>query len=478
VRISKGFPHFDAQTVASQGNAILGIRDSGKSFTAIKIAEMFFDAGIPFIAFDPIGRWRFMRVPGAGRGYPVVVAGGRTGDLKLTVQSAPKIVNAALAAGVSVIIDLYDIEISKADWKRIVGDSVREMLYHNDSLRHVFIEEAAEFVPQRVGPSQGVVYAEVEKLGRMGGNARLGYTLVNQRAEEVNKAVLELCDNLYLHRQKGRNSLNALTKWLNLADVKPGSREIIKSLPTLPQGECWAWMGGTDKPVKIKVPLINSFVPDRRRMLGTATEVTKHAVDVDSFVAELRSRLEGKTLPKPRENHDVKESEARALRDENTELKRQISELRQALAPPNAAGNGDLAAMRSEAARTVRHLPEQGAVSVDDIIAELVQRAEKDPAILRLLKLVPEIEVTIKRQVIELNESTLVGRVAGLIAEGFFDTSSTANAAFAELKRRGFACAVPSVYRACDDLTLKGFLRKGDGYTAVPGMKINIKEAA
>jgi hypothetical protein len=70
------FPNFDAQTVASQGNAILGIRDSGKSYTAIAIAERFFEAGIPFCAFDPIGRWRFLRVPGAGRGYPVVVAGG------------------------------------------------------------------------------------------------------------------------------------------------------------------------------------------------------------------------------------------------------------------------------------------------------------------------------------------------------------------------------------------------------------------
>jgi hypothetical protein len=76
------------------------------------------------------------------------------------------------------------------------------------------LEEAAEFVPQRIGPDQGSVYAEIEKLARMGGNASLGYTLVNQRAEEVNKAVLELCDCLFLHRQKGRNSLTALSKWL------------------------------------------------------------------------------------------------------------------------------------------------------------------------------------------------------------------------------------------------------------------------
>jgi hypothetical protein len=92
------------------------------------------------------------------------------------------------------------------------------------------LEEAAEFVPQRIGPDQGYVYAEIEKLARMGGNASLGYTLVNQRAEEVNKAVLELCDCLFLHRQKGRHSLNAISKWLDIADA--GNRkEIISGLP-------------------------------------------------------------------------------------------------------------------------------------------------------------------------------------------------------------------------------------------------------
>ncbi len=286
------FPNFDEQTVASQGNAVLGIRDSGKSYTAVGIAERFHDAGIPFVSFDPIGKWRFLRVPGQGAGYPIVVAGGAAGDLPLTVESAPSIVRAAMENGISLVIDLYDMEVSKADWKRIVADSVRVLLYENGShgLRHIFIEEAAEFCPQRVGPDQGRVYAEIEKLARMGGNARLGYTLINQRAEEVNKAVLELCDNLFLHRQKGRNSLNALTKWLDVADVRAG-KEIVSTLPTLPQGECWAWMAGTDRPVHVKVPAKNSFEPDRRAMRGDVASETKQSVQVDDFVAAMRAAL-------------------------------------------------------------------------------------------------------------------------------------------------------------------------------------------
>ena len=306
----------DPIAYASQGSAILGIRDSGKTYTSTVIAEQLFESGIPFIAFDPIGVWRFLRVPGRGRGYPVVVAGGKEGDIPLTPTAAPRIVEAAMQNGVSLIVDLYDINLSKADWRKIVMESVRLLLHRNGvhGLRHVFIEEAAEFAPQRV--SDGLVYAEVEKLARMGGNARLGYTLINQRAEEVNKALLELCDNLFLHRQKGKNSLNSLTKWMDLADVAEG-REIVKSLPTLPQGECWAWLEGTAHPVLTKVQEKNSLHPDRRMMRGDVVEAQATAVDVDEFVASLRETLA-----------DVEEE---AKKNDPKELKKQITALQAAL---------------------------------------------------------------------------------------------------------------------------------------------------
>lgn len=470
------FPHFDPQTVASQGNAILGIRDSGKSYTAIKMAEMLFDAGIPFVAFDPIGRWRFLRVPGPGEGYPVVVAGGMAADLPLSPESAVKIVRAAMEAGVSLIVDLYDMEISKADWRKIVGDAVRVLLYENGKhgLRHIFIEEAAEFAPQRVGPEQGRVYSEIEKLARMGGNARLGYTLINQRAEEVNKAVLELCDNLFLHRQKGRNSLNALSKWLDLADVKPGAKEIIQSLPTLPQGECWAWMAGTDRPVHFKVPAKNSFEPDRRAMRGDVEPSTREPVDVDAFVSDLRRRLvsekqpEAASTPKPNRKPlvegDVKESEAKALRDENAKLKRRIAELSTASAPSSL----------TPAAAQV-----SGEFDMDAIYAEVKRRAMTDPELLAVIMRRPTLQVTVQRHTIQTSEDDADGMVAILISEGFFDRTVTASAAFDELKRRGKSVGQRTIYSVADRLAAKGFLTKEkDGYRAVEGMKINILDAA
>jgi hypothetical protein len=325
-----GSVKIDPSAYGSQGSAVLGIRDSGKTYTATELAEKLFEAGIPFVAFDPIGVWRFLRVPGQGCGYPVVVAGGKAGDLPLSVASAPEYVRAAMRDGVSPVIDLFDINLSKADWKRIVTACVRVLLHENSEhgLRHVFIEEAAEFAPQRVGPDQGQVYAEIEKLARMGGNSRLGYTLINQRAEEVNKAVLELCDNLFLHRQKGRNSLTALSKRLDIADVKD-HRAIIDSLPNLPTGECWAWMAGTARPVHTKVPAKNSLHPDRRVMRGDGDIKAKPAVDVGAFVSSMRSSL-GKI-------------EAEAKANDPAALKKRIAELER-LGKPQGSSPADLAA--------------------------------------------------------------------------------------------------------------------------------------
>ena len=277
----------DAAAYGSQGNAILGIRDSGKTYTATSIAEHLFDAGVPFITLDPTGVWRWLRVPGRGKGYPIVVA-GKDGDLPLTVAGAPEITRAAMRNGVSIVFDLTDPNLSNADWRRIVKSTIRTLLQENapHGLRHVFIEEAAEFAPQRV--IDGDVYAEVEKLARIGDNARLGYTLVNQRSQEVNKAVLELCENLFLHRQRGKNAIQGLEHWLDIAGVE--GKKIIKSLPQLPSGQCWAWMGDRAAPVLVKVPAKRSAHPDRRVMRG-GDVAAKKAIDVGGFVADMRSTL-------------------------------------------------------------------------------------------------------------------------------------------------------------------------------------------
>lgn len=288
-----GIPHLPISEYAVSANAILGTRDSGKTYTATKAAEELFDAGIPFIALDPIGVWHSLRIAGKGKGYPVVVAGGRHGDLPLTVKTAGKIVRAAMEGNISLVLDLFSVDLSKADWRKIVRETCEILLHENldHGLRHIFIEEAAEFVPQRV--QDGLVFSAVEKVVRMGGNSKLGVTLVNQRSADLNKSVLELCSTVLVHRQVGKNTIMDLRKWMDMLNLSSSVRATIDaSLPKLDSGQCWVLSTVMPAPWHHTVPEKNSQHPDRRA--ATVKGAKRKPVDASAFVKAMKSALEEK----------------------------------------------------------------------------------------------------------------------------------------------------------------------------------------
>lgn len=311
---------------AGQGNAILGIRDAGKTYTAMKAAEELLDNKIPIIVYDPVGVWKNLKIgTGKHKGYPIVVAGGEGSDIRLTENNAVDIVRAAMKENVSLVIDLYSPElINKSKWIRIVQETVDLLMYENKScgLRHIFIEEAAEFIPQRLQPQHSKVYASLERLARMGRNARLGYTLINQRAEEVNKAILEISAMSLLHKQVGKNSLKSIQQWMELLQVD-NVKDIVQSLPGLSQGECWV-IGMNTKPHKIKVSPRKTFHPDPKKA-GNDTQVSKMKIDVSDFVGKLNQQLK------------VTEVELKNVKDLQAENKRLKAELAKSAKPGNSS---------------------------------------------------------------------------------------------------------------------------------------------
>lgn len=95
----------------------------------------------------------------------------------------------------------------------------------------------------------------------------------------------------------------------------------------------------------------------------------------------------------------------------------------------------------------------------------------------------PEVQVRVKRRIIEMNDSTLDGKIARLISEDFFKSPKQTADVFRELVRIG---AIPknasktgaTVAREVIKLAGMGFLVLEDkGYQAVPGMKVNIVES-
>lgn len=301
--------------------AILGIRDSGKTVTAKGIAEQLLEHDVPIVVFDAVGKWRWMKVPGAGKnakGYKVVVAGGRAPDLALTPHSVAEIVRSAVKEKIPLIIDLYDPKLSKADWRRIVQQSIRIIHYEANGVAHVFLEEAAEFIPQKV--MDGETYAEVEKLARMGGNASVGITLINQRSQEVNKAVLDLAHNLVLGCQIGNKAIEAVEKWVDRLAPET-AKAVTMSLPHLKSGEAWIWTrSNPSDPIREQLPMCRSLHPDRR----TPDVVLKSAkaTDTDEFVKRLSDSI-------PKVIEEAKANDPAELKRTISVLRREITSLQQ-----------------------------------------------------------------------------------------------------------------------------------------------------
>jgi hypothetical protein len=306
------------QDYCIQGSAILGIRDSGKTYAAKGIAEQLLEADVPIVVFDPIGRWRFLKMAGDDskhpKGFKVVVAGGEAPDLPLTVQSAQEIMRAAIAENISIVLDFYDRRLSKSDWRKIVQACFRTLLFENRGVRHVFLEETAEFAPQKV--LDGETYAEVEKLVRMGGNVSLGITLINQRSQEVNKAILELCENIILMRQRGSNAIDSLSKWVD--KLNPGiAAEITKKLPHMGPGEAFVFTGDAEHPQLTKTAALRSFHPNRRNPHLNDRVIQQRTTDIGDFVSRLTGKLQ--TVVAEASANDPKK-----LKAENAELRKQL----------------------------------------------------------------------------------------------------------------------------------------------------------
>lgn len=320
---------------ANQANAILGIRDSGKTYTAMKAAEELLDSGIPIVVYDPVGVWKNLRVGQNGKkGYAVILAGGdETCDIIITPENAVSVITAAMKSRVPIIIDLFHKSLAnKSKWIKIVQETLEVLFYNNREPMHIFIEEAAEFAPQRIQPQQSKVYSSVERIVRMGRNSSIGITLINQRAEELNKAVLELCDLVFLHKQVGKNSLTSISKWLQVRGIEKDKAGLeVMHISKLNQGECMVFQ--EDSLRKIKILPKNTFHPSPQK--GKVATTSKLNTDISLFLKKLNAELDSPTKEKPAQVKKISsvtpvevQEKVVSLQNENKLLLNQMSQLK------------------------------------------------------------------------------------------------------------------------------------------------------
>ena len=293
---------------ATRTFAILAKRGAGKTYTAGVMAEEFYKNNIPFVVFDPIDVWWGLRFAenGKDKGLPVVVFGLEHADIKLDRDMGRRIAQAVVRENVSVVISTFGLP--KVAQRHLIAEFAEELLNINNTPRHIFVEEAHEFVPQRVQGGMTKVFSTVESLVTMGRNRGLGVTLINQRAATVNKDVLTQLDTLIALRSIGPQDRKALKEWVETHSAEGDFDKFMESLPTLPTGEAWIWspefMGVFEK---IKIRKRETLHPDREK-LGKEFEMPKlEQVDIQSFVQkfntekpqEKKQELKKETAPEP-----------------------------------------------------------------------------------------------------------------------------------------------------------------------------------
>ena len=280
--------------------AILAKKGAGKTYTAGVIEEEFAEHGLPFIVLDPVGVHYGIRSKANGRrsAYPIVVIGGEHGDIPIERTMGAQVAEAVVEENISCII-----ELSKTAWRLFTRDFCRELYRRNRNTnpRHVFIEEATEFIPQTRRPEMQEVYESVERLIRMGRNRGLGVTVISQRAATIAKDVLTQLDTLIALRTVGpqdRKAMLDMFEGVLEEDDLPTLELFKKEIARLPDGVAYIW-----SPEKLKCfEIIN--IRERKTYHGGATvqgPVGTKLVQARPDVSALRKRL----APPPEEQKDV-----------------------------------------------------------------------------------------------------------------------------------------------------------------------------
>lgn len=288
---------------ATKSFAILAKRGAGKTYLGGVMAEEFFKNGVPFVVFDPIDVWWGLRVSadGKGAGLPIVVFGLRHQDIELDREMGREIARAVVQENVSCVISTFGMP--KVAMRHLVAEFAEELLHINNTPRHVFIEEAHEYVPQRISPGAGKTFAAVESLVTMGRNQGIGVTMLNQRAATLNKDVLTQIDTLLALRSVGPQDRDALRAWVEEQEAEGDFNKFMSSLATLKTGTGWVWSPeflGVFEQFKIRKR--ETFHPDREKIGSTFVMPNLDQVDVQSFISKFKTHIEAPKEKKGKTN--------------------------------------------------------------------------------------------------------------------------------------------------------------------------------
>lgn len=377
----------------TQTVALLAARRGGKSNAAAVMAEEMFDAGQPWVGIDPKGDWWGLRssADGAGPGLPIPVFGGLHGDMPLLPESGRLIAELVVEHNLTCILDVS--RFSKAARIRFLTDFA-ERLYElhqaDPQPRHLFLEEAHVYLPQRVMADQARCVGAWTQIVTMGGSFGLGITIISQRAATVNKDVLTQVEALIVLRTTSPQDRKAVRDWMEHHAI---ATEIVDSLPGLASGEAWVSSGywlplhGHPPIQRFRFRQRRTFDSGATPTVGERRRATSIAdIDLGVLQARMAAVVDQAEQNNPatlrRRITDLERKLAAAAAGDTTALRAENDQLRADLAaalarPPQIApvfGTGDIEALQEAASRI------EAAVDGARALADRLQQPAAPPA--------------------------------------------------------------------------------------------------
>jgi hypothetical protein len=320
----------------TQTFAILARKRSGKSYTARRLAEQMFGAGLQIVAVDPKGDWWGMRssADGKGAGLPIVILGGERGDVPLEVGGGELVAKLVVEEQASVLLDL---SLFRKHEVATFVTAFAENLYRLKAREQyrtplmLFIDEADAVAPQKPQKGEERMLGAVEDIVRRGGQRGIGCTVVTQRSAVLNKNVLTQAQVMVALRTIAPQDLAAMDAWIDVHGTVEQRKTLMESLPSLPRGDAWFWSPGwpTDEGIfkRVHVLSIDTFDSGATPKPGEKRVEPRKRADVD---LEALRRQMAATVER------AKASDPKRLQRRIAELEAQLAKAQKASPAPAA----------------------------------------------------------------------------------------------------------------------------------------------
>ena len=515
--------------------SILAMSGHGKSNAAADLVEDVLDNHAQVIIIEPIPEWHTLKA----RYNNIVVIGGPYQDLPLEPAFAHEYVLAALEKGISLIVNVSDIE-DEVEQLHFVSSFLWNLYRLEQKYRRVLflvLEEADIWAPQSWDQMSKPSLSRVSLIAKHGRKIGIFPILISQRPADLHKSPLSQCN------------INLFGKFTSPADLDPktGIMYVVKKLHLpiteeqimkLPTGSfVVSHKGGVDTiPVRKRIcphgadtPLIEPkpFTADLSRALGGLRDEISKAIAAKKDEESVVKRQEKEIVRLKRENEEL---EAKA------KIKMSVKEMLQQDKDVGVA-TPSLNVVPEDVRKRLAFLGEQLAESAKKIewfelkekqYKQRLDQAEKDlkvydelrswlrmainvqniydnihrveekiptaiptqiptdgdvPGKVVVTETIPEIHHKIERPILETDESTHEGRLITLTLHGFFDEKRRVIAIGKEITRTyGVQVNTKALNEALESMIQKKTLQReetsngGWEYWTYPGAKDRIKE--